>query len=441
MTSTPLTPEARALAQDLLHFLDASPTAFHAVDALVARLDDSRFKRLAEREPFDVVPGGRYYVVRDGVALVAFIVGSEPPSEAGFRMVGAHTDSPGFKLKPHPERVVQGMVCLGVELYGGPIQATWPDRDLGIAGRVIVEEEGTLRTALYRSDRPVVILPNLAIHMQRDVNDQGLKLNPQTEILPVLGSLASGIPEKNALRILVARDLDLDPACILDHDLLLYDLETAAFAGWNEEYILSGRLDDLAMCHAAISALLAGADASCACTRLVVCYDAEEVGSQTPAGARSNLLPAVLERIGLALGEEREAHLQALARSFVVSADNAHAVHPGFEAKSEPQHAPVLNGGPVVKAHASRAYATDGLAAASFLQACRAAGVPCQRFVNRSDVKSGSTIGAMTAAQLGVATVDVGSPQYGMHSIRETGGAMDPWYMTRAMGAFFAGAR
>lgn len=429
--------EARTLAQDLLHFLDASPTPWHAVASLAARLEARRFVRLDERSPFTLEPGGRYYLDRGGVALVAFIVGTELPSTSGFRMIGAHTDSPGFRVKPRPEVVSQGLVALGVEVYGGPIQATWPDRDLGLAGRVVVEEEdGTLRSVLYRSDRPVVVLPNLAIHMQRDVNDQGLKLNPQTEVLPILGSLAGGLPEKDALKTLLGRDLGVDPSRILDHDLLLYDLETASFAGWNEEYILSGRLDDLAMCHGALTALLAGADEPCGPTRLVICYDAEEVGSQAVAGARSNLLPAVLERIGLALGEGREEHLQALARSFLVSADNAHAVHPGFEGRSEPRHAPRLNGGPVIKTHAGRSYATDGLAASVFEQACRAAQVPCQRFVNRSDGKSGSTIGSMTAAQLGVATVDVGSPQYGMHSVRETGGALDPWYMSRAMESF-----
>lgn len=436
----PTLPTARALAEDLLAFLDASPTAFHATEALRVRLVEAGYVEISEEEPFRLEPGGRYLVVRGGVTVAAFVPGTEAPSRAGFRLLGAHTDSPGLKLKPRPEKVVQGLVCLGVEVYGGPILASWPDRDYGLAGRVILADgDRAVRSVLYRSERPLVSLPNVAIHMNREVNDQGLRLNPQTELLPVLGAVATdgaGVPEKDAIRALLARDLGVPAETLLDFDLFLYDTQKATFAGWNDEFIRSGRLDDLAMCHAAVSALLAVDRVPSAATRLVLCCDAEEVGSQTSAGAKSNLLPNVLERIGIALGDGREGHLQALARSFLVSADNAHAVHPGFEAKSEPAHAPRINGGPVLKVHAGRNYATDALAAATFEQACRRAGVPCQRFVNRSDVKGGSTIGSMTAAQLGVATVDVGAPQYAMHSVREMGGALDPAFMARAMAAF-----
>jgi aspartyl aminopeptidase len=455
---------AREMAEDLLRFLDESPCAYHAVARLGGLFKAAGFVSLPEDRPFRLKPGGKYLVDRHGSALVAFIPGSAPPSKAGFRMIGAHTDSPAFKLKPRPEIVAQGLVHLGVELYGSPIMATWTDRDLGLCGRVVLSPDGArLETRLFMSRRPLVGMPNVAVHMNRTVNDEGLKLNPQTQITPILGALAaesakgaaapdaargavagqairSGLlPEKNAVRFILGKLLDVPPERIIDFDAYLYDTQPACFAGWDEEFILSGRLDDLAMCYAAASALCEVAAAPCTATRLIVCYDSEEIGSQTPEGARSNLLPQLLERIALASGETREGYFAALAASRLVSADNAHAAHPGFADRSEPQHAPRLNGGPVIKTHASRAYATDGYASAFFELACRRAGVPYQRFVNRSDAKSGSTIGSMTAAQLGVPTADVGCAQYAMHSIREMGGAYDPWYMTAAMRAFLRG--
>jgi len=475
---------AREEAEDLVRLLNDGPSAYHAVAALKRRLTAAGFAELHEDEPFAIEPGGRYMVERHGSALAAFIPGARPPSAGGFRMIGAHTDSPALKLKPRPEIVTQGIVHLGIEIYGGPLLATWLDRDLGLCGRAIlhadertparprgraksappaVRPDANLEMRLFASGRPVVGMPNLAIHMNRAVNDEGLKVNPQTQLAPILGT-AARLPEQDALRVVLGKLLNVPPARIVDFDAYLYDTQPACFAGWEEEFILGGHQDDLAMCHAAVRALIgfAGAEGgnpargraqrpagrparrtgggdAAAATRVVVCYDSEEVGSQTTAGARSTLLPHVLERIALALGDDREGYFAALALSQLVSADNAHAVHPGFADRSEPHHAPRLNGGPVIKAHASRAYATDAYAAAFFELACRRAGVPFQRFVNRADAKSGSTIGSMTAAQLGVPTVDVGSPQFAMHSIREMGGALDPWYMTRAMEAFLRG--
>ena len=431
---------ARALAQDLVGFLDESPSAYHAVEGLGRRLKSAGFASLAEDGPFELKPGRGYVIDRRGSALVAFIPGSEPPSRSGFRMIGAHTDSPALKLKPNPEVITQGLVHLGVEFYGGPLAATWPDRDLGLCGRAILSSDGrSLETRLFMSGRPVVGLPNVAIHLNRTVNDEGLKLNPQTQLTPILGSLSEGLPAADAVRFVLGRMLEVAPEEIVSFDAYLYDTQPARLAGWNEEFIVSGRLDDLAMCHAAVRALIEDAAEASAATRLVVCYDSEEVGSQTAQGARSNLLPHALERIALALGDDRQGYFAALSSSRLVSADNAHAAHPGFADRSEPQHAPRLNGGPVVKTHASRAYATDAYAAAFFELACRRADVPFQRFANRADAKSGGTIGSMTAAQLGVPTADVGSAQYAMHSIREMGGAYDPWYMTAAMRAFLRG--
>ncbi len=432
--------QALAHAQQLLSFLDRSPCNLHAVEALGELFADAGFSVLQEDEPFSLQPGGRYVLQRHGTALLAMVVGNEAPSKAGFRIVGAHTDSPGFRVKPYPETTSQGLVHLGVEVYGGPLVATWTDRDLGLCGRVAYQDEqGEVRTRLYRSRQPLLSLPNIAIHQNREANDKGLKLNPQTEVTPILGSLAEGLPEEDALRGLLAEALDIPADGILDFDLYLYDTQPGSFSGAHGEFLRCGRLDDLAMCHAAATALTATADAPGAQTRIAVFYDSEEVGSQTAAGARSTLLPSSLERIALALGDDRGGYLAALASSFLISADNAHAIHPGYASKQDPGHAPVLNGGPVIKTHASRAYATDGYSSAVFELACRRAGVPLQRFVNRSDVKSGGTIGSMTAAQLGILTVDVGSAQYAMHSVREMAGTWDHHYMTEAMKSFYLG--
>ncbi|MFH0900297.1 MAG: M18 family aminopeptidase [Pseudomonadota bacterium] len=432
--------EARRLAEDLLGFLDESPCAFHAVASLETRLLAAGFAKIDEKGRFAVNPGGRYYLTRNDSALLAFVAGAGRPSTAGFRIVGAHTDSPALKLKPNPEIAADGQLRLGVEIYGGPILATWLDRDLGICGRVVIaREDGRLETRLFKSARPFVCLPGLAVHMNRQVNDEGLKVNPQTELTPILGAIAEGLPEKGAVRSIVAKELGIAVESIVGYDLFLFDGQRASFGGAADELFRSGRIDNLSSCHAAVTALIAtGKKSPVTATQVAVLYDNEEVGSQSNQGALSNFLPAALERIATAFGDDREGYLMALARSLLVSADNAHARHPGYPAKSEPQHAPLLNGGPVVKAHASRAYATDGYSAAVFEMACQKAGVPSQNFVNRSDVKSGSTIGSMTAAQLGISTVDVGSPQLAMHSIRETAGTYDHYYMTEALGAFLS---
>ncbi|MFH1467374.1 MAG: M18 family aminopeptidase [Pseudomonadota bacterium] len=430
--------EACALARDLCAFLEEGCCNFFAARELAKRLEAAGFQRLEEGARWSLVPGQRGYIERHGSAVLAFIAGTEPPAQAGFRMVGAHTDSPGFKVKPQPERVSKGVVHLGVEVYGGPIRATWTDRDLGLCGRVLVEGEGGVQAHLYRSG-PLVCLPNVAIHQNREVNDKGLALNPQTQLTPILGTVAAGLPEVDALRAVLAAALGVEVGAILDFDLFLHDPQPPSFAGASGELLRSGRFDDLGMCHAGLLALIASAGRPTAATRIAAFVDAEEVGSETPQGARSTLLPHTLERLVLALGGDRADYLAALSRSVMVSADNAHAHHPGYGDKMDPEHAPVLNGGPVIKAHASRKYATDAPSAALFIQACRQAGVPFQRFVNRSDVASGGTIGSMTAAQLGIRVVDVGSAQWGMHSVRETFGAWDPWYMTRALEAFLAG--
>jgi len=432
--------EAIVLAEDLLTFIDESPCAFHAVVGLADRLKSADFTEVDEQASFELLPDGRYFIRRHDSALIAFIAGSKAPSATGFRMVGAHTDSPGLKLKPKPEVVVDGMIRLGVEVYGGPILATWLDRDFGLAGRAILKNaNGSLEKRLILIDQPIVSIPNIAIHMNRTVNSDGLKVNAQTELAPLLGQISEDLPAKDAIRKLIAAEMGLEPAAIIDFDLFLYDTQKSSLSGVADEFIRAGRLDDLAMCHAAVDALIAGAEKPTAATRMAICYDSEEVGSQTSGGAGSNLLPNTLERIALALGDEREGYLRALAKSILASADNAHARHPGYPNQSEPQHAPLLNHGPVIKVHASRAYATDAYSAAVFELACQEAAIPCQRFVNRSDMKSGGTIGSMTSTQLGVPTVDVGNAQYAMHSVREMSGTFDHYYMSKALAAFYLG--
>lgn len=430
--------DARALADDLLAFLDASPVNLFAVESMADRLSEAGFTELSEAAPYeDLEHGGAYYVRRHGGAVIAFVVGDLPPSEAGFRMIGAHTDSPGLRVKPNAERVSHGTVHLGVEVYGGPLLATWTDRDFGLCGAVhVLDVHGKIQTHLYRSGAPLISLPNLAIHQNREANDKGLKLNPQTQLRAILGTVAEGLPAQGALRWLLSMALSVHAEQVLDWDLFLYDTQPASYAGVHREFIHSGRLDDLAMTHSGFSALMCSASVNTPWTRVAVAYDAEETGSRATGGAQGTFLPATLERISGSLGDSREGYLTALAQSLLVSADNAHALHPGYPDKMDPDHAPVVNGGPVVKSHASKAYATDGYSAALFERACRQAGVPVQRFVNRSDVRSGGTIGSIAATQLGVRTVDVGNPQYAMHSVREMSGTWDHWYMTRALESF-----
>ncbi|MBN1947729.1 MAG: M18 family aminopeptidase [Bradymonadales bacterium] len=431
--------KAWGMAADLLAFLDASPSAYHGAATLVGRLETAGFKRIDEREPFAIEPGGRYFIQRNDTSVIAFVPGSRPPSSGGFHLVAAHTDSPCLKLKPQAEQVSHGLIGLGIELYGSPVLATWMDRDLGLCGRLVLSPDGTsLSSRLIRLHRPVISIPNAALHMNRQVNQEGLKINPQTEMWPILAAIEEESAQPALFGRLLASAADVEPEQILGFDLVLFDLQPASFAGLEEEFVRSGRLDNLSMCHAASTALVAAVDCASEATRLAVFYDSEEVGSLTAQGARSNLVPAILERIALALGDDRQGYLQALASSILISADNAHALHPGYVEKSEPNHAPLLNGGPVIKTHAGRAYATDGYSAALFERLCRGAQVPCQRFVNRSDSPSGSTIGSMASAQLGMVTVDVGNPQLAMHSIREMGGTYDHYYMVQAMTVFFS---
>jgi len=417
---------------DLFAFLAASPTPYHAVASAVARLEQAHFRAITERDAWASLAPGRYYVVHEGSALVAFIVPDAPIE--GYRIVGAHTDSPNLRLKPKPEYTKEGYLQLGVEVYGGALLNSWLDRDLALAGRVLVRGEGgALDTRLVLLDRPRLRVPQLAIHLDREVNEKGLVLNKQEHLAPVLGLKSSGAVELTAL---VASSLGVAAADIAHLDLMLYDTLAPARGGAHEEVFFSARLDNLAMCHAAVRSLAQITDGSALCP-LIALFDHEEVGSQSATGAESHFLPRVLERLSRRGGRSHDQHAQALARSLCLSADMAHAVHPNYESRHEPRHKPMLNGGPVLKINAQQRYATSARTATLVEEICRQLEIPLQHYVNRTDLPCGTTIGPITSSLLGVPTADVGNPMLSMHSCREMAGADDPALMERLMGGFF----
>ncbi len=420
-------------AQDLLAFIDAGPTPYHAVAEVTRRLTARGFSELDEREEWRVEPGARHFVVRGGGTIVAFVAGTRPPSEAGFVVIGAHTDSPNLRVKPSPDVTSSGYRQLGVEVYGGVLWSTWLDRDLGIAGRVALAGGNT---RLVRFDRAMCRIPNVAIHLNREVNSGGLQLNAQNHLVPL--SALKGKAEDTRFIALLAEELGKSgdkPKLedILGFDLCLFDMQPASIGGALGELIFAPRLDNLASCHAATEALTAAGDAGPA-TRVVALYDHEEVGSQSAAGAKSRFLSSVLERVASAYPKSgAQAASRAFARSLLLSADMAHAVHPNYSDKHDKQHAPALGKGPVIKVNANQSYATDAPGTAVFTAACREAGFAPQRFVSRNDMPCGSTIGPISAAAMGMRTLDVGNPMLSMHSCRELGAVADVEPMIRAM--------
>ncbi len=428
---------SRQTALDLISFIDASPSPWHAVASAEQRLQAGGFARLDETARWALIPGGRYYAVRGGASLIAFVVGARPLAEAGYRLVGAHTDSPGLRLKPRPALGGEGLARLGVEVYGGPILASFADRDLALAGRVMLRTAAGLRARLLRIERPLLRLANLAIHMNREVNESGLKFNKQTELPLLLGQLADAAEPEATLRALLATAAQAEPGELLSWELAAYDVQPGSLWGADGEFIASRQLDNLASCHAALSALTVADAAPATCVAAL--FDHEEVGSESAAGAGGSFITDVLARIGFAAGLDDEDRRRALARSFFISADMAHAYHPNFPAAYEPDHKVKVNGGPVIKTNANQRYATGAETAARFMAACEAAGVPCQQYAHRGNLGCGSTIGPIVAARLGIPTVDVGSPMWAMHSARESAGALDPAYMAAALAAVFAG--
>lgn len=419
-----------AHAEDLLDFIADSPSPWHAVATAVRRLVSSGYEALDETRRWSLAPGGRYFVTRGGASLIAFRIGTGALAEKGWRMVGAHTDSPGLRLKPHAAHGCEGIHRLGVEVYGGPILATFADRDLGLAGRVNVHHAGRTESRLVHVNEPIARLPNLAIHMNRDVNENGLKFNKQTE-LPLLFGMSGDIDADTRLRELLACQFGVAAAQIINWELAACDTQRGTFWGTEKEFLAASQLDNLASCHAALRALLA-AEAG-AHSSLIALFDHEEVGSESATGAAGSFLADVLARVSSQLGLDNEDTRRAHAASFFVSADMAHAWHPNFPAAYEPHHHVLVNNGPVIKVNANQRYATGADTAARFMAACSSAGVSVQQYSHRTDIGCGSTIGPIVAARLGIPTVDVGCPMWAMHSLRESAGVSDQHAMTRAL--------
>jgi aspartyl aminopeptidase len=421
---------------DLLAFLGDSPTPFHAVASATSRLTAAGFRAIAETDDWSGLAPGRYLFAHGGSSALAFVI-PEGKRIAGFRIVGAHTDSPNLRLKPTPEYKKEGYAQLGVEVYGGALLNSWLDRDLSLAGRVFLRGDGDkVESRLIRFTRPMLRVAQLAIHLDRDVNEKGVVLNKQDHLAPIFGLDTEGAKDLPAM---LAEELGVTRERIVGSDLMLYDVVAPTLGGRSSELLFSARLDNLAMSHAAVRSLIDAAPTVGAGDLVPVAalFDHEEVGSETAYGAQSAFLPRALERIVLGRGGSREDYHRALAGSLCVSADMAHAVHPNYESRHEARHKPVLNGGPVVKINSQQRYATSGATAALFRDLCKRLEVPVQHYAHRTDLPCGSTIGPIASTLLGIRTVDVGNPMLSMHSVRELGGAGDPAMMTRVLTSFY----
>lgn len=430
----------------LLSFLDASPVNFLAVKNIADTLAANGFHRIDPALPLgEVKSGDRFFVTKNDSSIYAFRIGNKHIADAGFHMICAHCDSPTFRIKPNAEMLTEGgIVKLNTEVYGGPIMSTWFDRPLTLAGRVIVRGEDVMQpeTLLLHIKRPLLQISNLAIHFNRQVND-GVALSKQKDVLPLLGQITSQLETDNLLMNVILEELNSTIAdcqfCakdVLDFDLYLADATPACTFGVHNEFISSGRLDDLSMCYAGLEALIASDTTDT--TQVLALFDNEETGSQTKQGAGSPFLAYILKRIAMSQSHTEEAYYQAVERAFMISADNAHAWHPNYPEKYDPTNHPMLGGGPVIKFNAAQKYASDAVSAAVFAGLCEKAGVPCQRFVNHSDVAGGSTLGNILASSIPLRGVDMGNAILAMHSCRETGSVVDHEYCVKVFTEFFS---
>lgn len=427
----------------LLKFLDASPVNFLAARNIACELEQNGYRRLDPQQPLgELKAGDKVYVTKNDSSVYAFHLGRKPLAETGFHMICAHSDSPTFRVKPHAEMTGEGgLVRLNTEVYGGPILSTWFDRPLTLAGRVIVRGKDAMspETMLMHVRRPLLQISNLAIHFNRQVND-GVKLSKQKDMLPLLGLINDELEQGNLLMNVIVEELSkqrpVSHEDILDFDLYLADTQPACTFGVHDEFISSGRLDDLSMCFAGLEALIAAPESDT--TQVLAIFDNEETGSQTKQGAGSPFLASMLMRIARQQSGTEEAYWQAVERAFMISADNAHAFHPNYAEKYDPTNHPMLGGGPAIKFNASQKYASDAVSATIFAEICRKAGVPCQRFVNHSDVAGGSTLGNILASTVPLRGVDMGNAILGMHSCRETGSVADHEYCVRAFTEFYS---
>lgn len=419
------------VTQSFLEFVNACPTASHVVQLTASKLEKAGFSHYKEGNSWVIKPGYKGYIVRGSSSLVAFHIGQKHPEEVGFRAIGAHTDSPGFRLKPNACYDSEGYLMLGVEVYGGPLIASWTDRDLSLAGKLIVDTINGTEVLMVDVKHPVCRIPQLAIHLNRKANEKGLKLDRQKHLPPILGLMNNDL-DNDRLKDILAKAADVDASDILDYSLALYDTQPGVFGGIDQEFCFSGRIDNQAGCFSSIMALLHSPD-EIECTTVIALFDNEEIGSGTFVGAGSTFLDVVLERICMNSANSRESFLRAISKSILVSNDGSHAVHPNYSDMHDKHHQPRLNDGPVIKVHAGGKFATSAETKAHFMHCANLAGVPYQFFVNRSDMVSGSTIGPISSTRTGIPTVDVGVPMLSMHSVRETAGVEDIRLMTLAL--------
>nr|WP_320166185.1 M18 family aminopeptidase [uncultured Methylophaga sp.] len=418
--------------QGLCQFLDASPTPYHAVASLQTLLEDKGFEQLHEADSWGQLNAGHYFVIREA-SIIAFTLTGNDLSNTGIRMVGAHTDSPCLKVKPKPEKVQQSLFQLGVEVYGGALLNPWFDRDLSLAGRVSYENpQGQIAQVIIDFKDPIATIPSLAIHLDREAN-QNRSINPQLHLPPILAQMDDG--DKLDFRALLEQQCrqqhpEINIGRVLDYEMCFYDTQKAAVMGLSADFITSARLDNLLSCYVGLQSLLAADNTRSA---LLVCNDHEEVGSQSVSGAQGTFLQAVLQR----LVDGNEAYQRMVEQSLMISADNAHAIHPNYADKHDAEHGPLLNKGPVIKTNANQRYATSSQTSALFRQLCEQNDVPVQDFVVRTDMACGSTIGPITSSHIGVKTIDIGLPTFAMHSIRELAGSQDAVMLHKVLTAYF----
>ena len=415
----------KKFAENMLDFIYKSPTQFNAVEVSAEMLEKNGFEKLNPKENWKLEVGKKYYTTKNSSALVAFKVNSDEVEKEGFRIIGSHTDSPGFRIKPNAEMESCGAYLkLNTEGYGGMILSTWLDRPLAMAGRVFLRGENPFKPVekIVNINKPVCIIPNLAIHMNRSIND-GYKYNKQTDMLPLVGLINEQLEKDNYMVKLLASELDVEVEEIIDFDIFLYEYEKGCFTGANGEFISTGRLDNLSMYYSSVEALL-DSDSKSGIS-IAVGFDNEEVGSSTKQGADSNMLLNILERICISLGKDRQQFFEAIENSFIISSDLAHAVHPNVNGMADPTNRPVMGKGPVIKVHAGQAYTSDGYSISVYKEICRECGVEYQEFVNKSDQRGGSTIGPISSTHIDIPSVDIGAPILSMHSIRELGCSED----------------
>jgi aspartyl aminopeptidase len=426
------------LATDLIDFIHEGASPFHVVENAAAILEQAGFQRLELMDRWNLQKGQKYFTTRNGSSLFAFITGTLPPEKTGVRMICAHSDSPSFKIKPSPEMVSEDYYLkFNTEVYGGPILMSWLDRPLSMAGRISIDSGDALHpdNRLVNFNRPVMIIPNLAIHLNRLINE-GVELNKQKDMLPLSGILPEGQNSKHYFKELLAREVGVDADKIIDFDIILNENSKGCIMGINNEFISSPKLDDLAMVHAGLKAISEANPSES--TQMLCIFDNEEVGSQTKQGAGSPIFKNLFKRILRQLDQDNEAIEQTIYRSFMISADMAHSVHPNHPEKHDPVLHPLINKGPVIKIHANQKYTTDSDSGAVFEAICRQAGIPCQKFVNRSDMAGGSTLGNVSTTQLDIRSVDIGNPMLAMHSVRELAGVKDHEYIIRAFDKFYS---